>query len=136
MAAHRPVFDPPDNDLAAPFWAAIQAREIRLPKCSNCGSWQWYPDDAGADCPGAELRWEPVAHTGVLHSFSVVHRNFLPDSRTTLPFAVGLVELDGVEGPRLVSTLDRPDGWVVGARVEARFEHDEGGTRLVFTRSG
>jgi len=135
MAVHRPVFDPPGNEVATPFWDAIEAGEIRLPKCSNCGSWQWYPDEAGANCPGAQLQWEPVAQTGVLHSFSVVHRNFLPGAETTVPFAVGLVELDGVEGPRLVSTLDHPEGWAVGDRVRARFEEVEGRSRLVFTRA-
>ena len=56
--ANIPVFDPPaDVEFAAPFWEAIEAEELRLPQCSVCGQWRWYPDDAGS-CTGAEhVKW-------------------------------------------------------------------------------
>jgi uncharacterized OB-fold protein len=38
-----------------------------------------------------------------------------------VPYAVGLVDLDGLDGPRLVATLDGGTAWRVGDRVQATF---------------
>jgi uncharacterized OB-fold protein len=115
------VFDPPPAELAAPFWRAIDALRLVLPRCTLCEQWQWYPPVGGTDCPGGDLRWEEVAETGTLYSFTVVHRSFLPGGRERVPYAVGLVDLDGLDGPRLVATLDGGTAWRVGDRVQATF---------------
>ena len=118
-----PHFDPPpDIDIARPFWEAVERRELFLPRCSGCGRWQWYPDAAGPDCPDAELVWTPVAHTGEVHTMTTVRRGFLPDGRDDPPFVVGFVELDGVEGVRLVVNMAEDDRIRIGSRVRATFE--------------
>jgi uncharacterized OB-fold protein len=126
-----PTYAPPDTDLAAPFWDAVEQGEIRLPRCSVCQRWQWYPSAAGADCAGGELLWEPVAHTGTVHTFTRVERAFLPGGQADVPFVVGFVELDGVEGVRLVSNLV-DDDVRVGMRVGAEFLQHAGRTHLIF----
>jgi uncharacterized OB-fold protein len=123
---------PIDDDLAAPFWAAIDDQRIVLPRCSRCGRWQWYPDDAGADCPGAELQWVPVATTGTLHTMTTVERPFLPGGQADVPYTVVFVELDGVEGPRLVANLSDATNVGIGARVEAIFPKEGDRRRLLF----
>ncbi len=117
-----PHFDPPaDSDMARPFWEAVERRELALPRCSACGRWQWYPDAAGPDCPGAELVWERVATTGAVHTRTTVRRGFLPGGAADPPFVVGFIELDGVDGVRLVANLaDESIG--IGDRVRATFE--------------
>ena len=128
----RPHWEPPaDDDVAAPFWAAIDEERLALPRCSACGRWQWYPDDAGADCPGAELRWEAVATTGTIYTMTTVERAFLPGGQDDVPYTVVLVELDGVDGPRLVANLEGPPAGI-GDRVVATFPADGGRRRLVF----
>lgn len=128
-----PHFEPPANlDLAKPFWEAIARRELALPRCSVCGRWQWYPDAAGPDCAGAELVWEPVATTGEIHTLTTVRRGFLPDGRDDPPFIVAFVELDGVEGVRLVANLADDQRLGIGARVRATFEPLGDRLHLVF----
>jgi uncharacterized OB-fold protein len=118
-----PHFEPPaEFELARPFWDAISRGELALPRCSKCGRWQWYPDAAGPDCAGAELVWEPVATTGEIHTLTTVRRGFLPGGRDDPPFVVAFVELDGVEGVRLVANLADDGRLGVGARVRATFE--------------
>ena len=131
-----PEFEPPALDFAEPFWAAVDRGGLALPRCSVCGRWQWYPEPAGTDCVGGQLRWEPVATTGTLYSFTRVHRSFLPSGADRVPYVVGLVELDGVEGPRLVANLDSDAEYVPGDRVRATFPPNGERAHPVFVRDG
>jgi uncharacterized protein len=131
-----PHFEPPDDELSRPFWDAAARRELQLPRCSGCGRWQWYPDDAGPDCAGAHLVWETVATTGTVHSKTTVRRGFLPGGRDDPPFVVGLVELDGVDGVRLVANLADDPPVAIGARVRAEFEPLGGRLHPVFVPDG
>ena len=124
---------PPFGDeLSAPFWAAIEEGRIVLPRCSECGSWQWYPDEAGCDCPGATLRWEEVAPTGTVYTATRVERAFLPGGQGDVPFTVAFVELDGVDGVRLVTNLAEDAEVGIGDRVRADFVDHDGHKHLVF----
>jgi uncharacterized OB-fold protein len=128
-----PHREPPiDDELAAPFWAAINEERLALPRCSVCGRWQWYPDDAGADCPAGELRWEPVPTTGTIYAKTRVERAFLPDGHDDVPFTVVFVELDGVDGPRLVANLAEDTEANIGDRVVAIFPEEGDRRRLLF----
>jgi uncharacterized OB-fold protein len=130
-----PTYAPPDDDeIAAPFWDAIDHDEIKLPRCSVCGRWQWYPTAAGADCAGGELVWEVVAQRGRLHTYTRVERAFLPGGQADVPFVVGFVELDGVEGVRLVANVvdERVE---VDMPVQATFVDHAGRRHLVFERA-
>jgi uncharacterized OB-fold protein len=117
-----PLLDAPDQPPFAPFWDAIQHRRLALPRCSVCGRWQWYPELEGTDCAGGVLRWEQVATTGTLHTFTRVHRSFLPGGREHVPYLVGFVDLDGVDdGVHLVVNLDDRHEYAIGDRVAAGF---------------
>ena len=117
-----PHYDPPlDDEISAPFWAAIDEERLVLPRCSECGKWQWYPDEAGPDCPGASLVWEPVATTGTVHTATRVERAFLPGGQADVPYVVAFVELDGVDGVRLVTNLADDTEVAIGDRVRAAF---------------
>ncbi len=128
-----PHWEPPsDDDIAAPFWTAIDDEHLVLPRCSVCGRWQWYPDDAGADCAGGELRWEPVPTTGTVHTMTTVERAFLPGGQGDVPFTVAFVELDDVEGVRLVANLAEDAEMGIGDRVQATFPQEGDRRRLLF----
>jgi uncharacterized OB-fold protein len=127
-----PVFhNPPENHLGTSFWEGVDAGELRLGRCSSCQRWQWYPDDVGPCCPGATYEWTAVAGTGTVHTFTTVRRSFLPGA-STAPYTVGLVELDGVDGVRLVSNLDADVEWSIGDRVTVRFDEVDGRAHPVF----
>jgi len=124
-----PLHDPPaDLPQFAPFWEAFNRNRLVLPRCSMCGQWQWYPEIDGTDCTGGELQWEEVPASGTIYSFTRVQRSFLPGGRDRVPFVVGLIDLDGITGPRLVANLDDSDQLAVGSKVTARFE--QLGTRM------
>ena len=127
-----PFYAPPESPVAEPFWDAVRERRLVMPRCSACGRWQWYPDEAGPDCADADYEWVDVAATGVLHTRTRVHRPFLPGSKDALPFSVGLIVLDGVEGPRLVGLLDDDAELAIGDRVRACFVDVDGDVRPLF----
>ena len=57
---------------------------------------------------------------------------FLPGGPDDPPFTVGFVELDGVEGVRLVANLAEDDRIGIGSRVRATFVDHDGHPHLVF----
>jgi uncharacterized OB-fold protein len=103
-----PSFAPPaDDPRAGPFWEATAQGHLALPACPICGAWQWYPL-AGLPChPEATLQWKRVPTEGTIFTFTRVERAFLPAGGEP-PYTLALVELDGVEGPRLVTVLVGP----------------------------
>lgn len=125
-------FDPPTEALMAAYWEAFERHRIALPRCSVCGAFQWYPDAAGPDCLEAVYDWVDVAATGTIHTITRVHRAFLPAAERAVPFSVAMIELDGVEGARLVANVDDDAGIAIGDRIEARFEKSSGRWRPVF----
>jgi uncharacterized OB-fold protein len=130
-----PTFDvPPDITLGRPFWDAIERGELCLPQCSSCRRWHWYPDSVGPCCPGATYDWQPVAGTGTIHTFTRIRRSFLPGA-STAPFTVALVELDGVDGVRLVANLDDAESWTIGDRVRVDFRSTGDRAHPVFVRA-
>ena len=118
-----PHYDPPlDDEISAPLLGGRRRGRARpAAVLVGCGRWQWYPDEAGPDCPGASLVWEPVATTGTLHTTTRVERAFLPGGQADVPYVVAFVELDGVEGVRLVANLADDSEVAIGDRVQAEF---------------
>jgi uncharacterized OB-fold protein len=123
---HYPLIEPPSFPFAQPFWDAVQREQLALPRCSVCRAWQWYPQPAGTCCADGELAWSDVATTGTIYSFSRVHRSFLPGVRPETPYVVGFIDLDGVDGPRLVANLADSPHLAIGARVTASFPRTDG----------
>jgi uncharacterized OB-fold protein len=109
-----------DTDLVRPYWDALERGEMRLPACSLCGTWQWYPFDFIRCHAEASLEWKPVPRTGTVFTFTRVHRGFLPNAVPKAPpYVAALVELDGLPGIRIPTVLINADaaGPQVGMRV-------------------
>ncbi len=94
-----PVADP----VTAAFWESVKAHAMRLQRCTGCGKWIFYPRGLCPHCFSDDLAWEPVAGTGVVHAFTIVHRHPSPAFNAEIPYVVALIELD--EGARLLSNL-------------------------------
>lgn len=115
-----------ENPDTAPFWEATAEGRLALPACSVCGAWQWYPVSGLACHPEAHHEWRHVAGEGRVFTFTRVERAFLPEGGDP-PYTLALVDLDGVEGCRLVTVLVGPgsDCPAIGDRVRlspTRFE--------------
>ena len=110
-----------DSPLVRPYWQALERGELRLPACSVCGAWQWYPFEFIRCHADAELEWKAVPATGTLFTFTRVHRAFLPDANPdSVPYIVALVELDGLAGFRIPALLIGSDTPAIGMRVRLK----------------
>jgi uncharacterized protein len=80
-----------------PFWDGLAAGEFRVPKCDNCGHYNWVPFPACRSCLNEAQTWTPVSRDATVWSFSVVHRG--PGAfNEEVPYAVVLAKL--AEEPR------------------------------------
>ena len=88
----------PEN---APFWEGCKQRRLVLQRCSACHAWLNPPRLRCHACGAAESEWVAVAGKGSIFSWIVVHGRVHPGFADQVPYAVVLVELDGVEGVHL-----------------------------------
>ena len=100
MAITREDFPLPDisDELVAGYFAGAAAGEVRIPRCSACERWCWYPEAACPAC-GAALIWTATSGRATLFSWAVVWRAFLPAFADIVPFVTALVAL--AEDPRV-----------------------------------
>jgi uncharacterized OB-fold protein len=106
VAITRAEFPLPDVDdeLTAGYFAGAAEGELRIPRCTACGRWCWYPEPACPAC-AAELAWTATTGRGTLFSWVVVERAFLPAFTEMVPFVTALVALDDDPAVRVVALL-------------------------------
>ena len=116
----RPL--PVIDDESRPYWEAARDHRLVLQRCGACGRHVFYPRALCPHCHSDALEWVPAAGTGVVHSFTVVHRPPSKAFADRVPYVVALSDLD--EGPRLLSTLRVADPAQarIGQRVSVAFE--------------
>jgi uncharacterized OB-fold protein/acyl dehydratase len=107
----------PDNAF---FWAGVQAGELRIQRCTECGALRHPPGPMCPRCHATKPDHVTARGRGVVHSYVVHHHPPVPG--LTPPYVVALVELD--EGVRMVGNLlGCPPGDVyVGMPVELEFQ--------------
>jgi uncharacterized protein len=129
--AEAPPQPLPDEDTA-PFWQAMAGGRLALCRCTQCRRWLQPPLERCPSC-WAPTAFEPVAGTGQVYSFIVVHQPAIPGYRDRVPYAVALVELDEQPGLRLPGRIVgvAPDDVAVGQRVVAEIEDLAGGSYKV-----
>lgn len=84
------------DPLALPYVEAAQRLSLILQTCNMCGAKQLPPRLRCESCGGLSLGWEPAAGTGMIHTFTVLHR--APDDfhRQRVPYVYAVIELDEV----------------------------------------
>jgi uncharacterized protein len=85
----------------AEFYAFLARGELRLQRCTTCGTWRHPPRHRCAACGSVDAAWEPASGRGQVFTWTVTHRAV--DPAFTPPYAVVVAELE--EGPRLVGNL-------------------------------
>ena len=120
MYASTPL--PSPNALTAPYWQAALQRELKLPRCDDCGKFHFYPRSACPHCHSQKLAWAAVSGKGEVYSFTVVHRAPSKGFEADVPYVVAVIALD--EGPHLMSRLIdvQPDSVRIGQRVTVDFQ--------------
>jgi uncharacterized protein len=116
-------------DSTATFWAFAAAGEFRVQECAACQSVLFPPRGICRGCHGTTLEWVPAPRQGVVHSFTINRREWVPGQK--VPNAICLVEFDLGQGrPFRVLGVGTPavapDGWAIGLPVTIRFDFPEG----------
>ena len=104
-AAARPV--PAPNDTTAPFWEAAADHVLTLARCGECATLTLPPEPVCTACGGTEreITFEPVGGSGVIRSWTIVRRSFLPGFDDDVPFVLVDVALDAQPDVRLIGRL-------------------------------
>lgn len=117
----------PDRDTQA-WWDATRGRQLRVQRCRDCGHAQHYPRALCTACGGDALEMAPTRGTGLVETFTVVHR--APYEGLHPPYVVGLVRL--AEGPQLLTNIVgcAPEDVRCGMPVAVTWERLEDGRHL------
>ena len=113
LAAARPR----DDRLDAPHWEGLQVGEVRLQRCTRCGSWIWAPQPLCPRCHSFDLAWLAVEPAGAVYSWTRTWQPFTSELSGHVPFVVVLAELPAAGGRRLLGVLR--DGDCADVRVGA-----------------
>jgi uncharacterized OB-fold protein len=117
---------PVDDDLdTGGFFEAARRHELVIRVCNACEAVLHMPRAYCHTCGSWDGRWQPVAPSGSVYSWTVVAHQVHP--AYPVPYTVVLVELDELPAARLVGYLDGTPELTAGQPVEAWFETlDEG----------
>lgn len=120
-----PLPEPTADD--AEFWEACKRREFRFQRCAACRAWRFPPMPLCRECTSPEFNWELVPGRGRVFTYTVVHHIVEPALAGRGPYNVVVVELDGVEGVRMISNLVdvEEDELEIGMPVELVWESVE-----------
>jgi uncharacterized protein len=115
---------PAITDDTRPFWDACRRHALAIQRCTGCGAFRHPPAPVCWRCRSFAHEWTTASGRGTVFSHAVVHRAFLPELESRVPYTVVAVTLDDVPGVRLVSNLVEatPGAVRVGLAVEVVFE--------------
>lgn len=115
------------NEFIQPFWDAAKRDKIVSAKCTNCGTFRLPPAPYCFECQHREIEWVELPGTGRVYSFVVVRHPLAEMLQPVVPYASGIVELDGTQGAgsrMIVNFIDCDvETLQIGDAVRAVFEH-------------
>ncbi len=119
------------------YWRALGRRELLLKRCAACGATHHPRRMLCSRCTSTDLGWVPAKGRGTVYSFSEVHRAPSPAYAASVPYTLGLIELE--EGVHFFCRILSEDGGriAVGAAAALDFRVLEAGYLLpVFVVGG
>ena len=104
------------------FYDRLREHELVYQRCADCGETVFPLRTLCPHCAGEDLALEVSARRGTLYSFTTQHRAAHPHFADSVPYSLGLVDLD--EGIRVFASVDgiAPGELVVGMPVEVAFD--------------
>ena len=131
-----PLPDVTDRELAG-YWEGCSHNELRVQKCGKCGTFRWPPRSACAECQSFDAAWTPVAQEGELFTWTVVGQTPQEGFSALTPYAVAVVQLDGVPVRMLGYVDEDPKTLVAGERLHTKFVRKSDQVNLpVWVRAG
>ncbi len=87
------------------YWAGAAAGELRMPRCTACRRFCWYPDGNCRGCGAEQVTWERMTGRAKLFTWVVLEHAFLPQYGRDLPFVSALVALEEAPGVRVPTRI-------------------------------
>lgn len=119
----EPKAVPRPTPETAEYWSAAGRGELRLPFCTECQDYVFYPRAACPSCWSTELVWTTLSGRARLFSYLISHLA-APGFEDDVPYAIAIVELD--EGPKLMSSIvgvpQTPEALVLDMPLAVEFE--------------
>ena len=106
------------------FFANAREGRLTVRRCNGCDRVLHMPVQLCRDCGSWDGRWEEVAGTGFIYSWTVVEHQVHP--RYPTPYTIVLVELNDHTSVRFVGRLDGTPDLAVERRVEVDFAEADG----------
>ena len=105
------------------FWEGCKAHELRLLRCTRCGTYVHHPAPMCHACNATDLDWAQVSGQGRVYTWIVVHHAPLPGFQEDTPYVVAWVELEEQPGLRLLSNVVgcAPEDMAAGMPVRVEF---------------
>ncbi|GAA2901595.1 OB-fold domain-containing protein [Streptosporangium fragile] len=106
------------------YWDACRRGELVIQRCTACDRRVHLPAPECPHCGGTDLPYEPVSGDGTVHTFTVVHRSFVPEFRGREPYVLAWIDLP--EGVRAFGQVVEcpPDLVRIGMPVRVTFVDD------------
>ncbi len=94
--------------------------------CGNCGQVQLIPRALCSSCHAVALAWKQSAGSGIVLTFTVVHRAPLPAFKEETPYGIAIIDMD--EGFRLMVNVSAriQSELAIGRRVRLGLREVEG----------
>lgn len=104
------------------FYDRLRQHELVFQRCRTCGDTVFPLRTICPHCSSEELALEVSARRGTLYSFTTQYRAAHPHFADSVPYSLGLVDLN--EGVRVFASVGgvSPDGLTIGMPVELVFE--------------
>jgi len=93
------------DEESAPFFDYAAAGELRVQRCSACGTRRVPPRPMCHACGSTDVEWELLSGRGRVWSFAVPHPPLLPAYAAVAPYNVVVVEAEEDPAIRFVGNL-------------------------------
>jgi uncharacterized OB-fold protein len=87
--------------LTAPFWQGCTEGRLLFQRCESCASANFPPTEHCRQCLSPALKWERSSGSGIVYSWTVVHRAATPVFET--PYAPAIIDL--AEGYQILTNI-------------------------------
>lgn len=99
-----------------PYWNALAAGQLELPRCKACGRWHWPAVFRCGECGAWDMNWQPVEMRGRLFSWTRSWHAFGGSEGLGVPYVSLVVELPQAGDRRVLGVLIGDDaGLAIGA---------------------
>lgn len=114
----------------AGYWEGVARDELRVKQCGQCGTFLHPRRIVCSGCGSSALAWKKSPGRGTIYTYSCVHRAPRPEFKDSLPYFVGIIELE--EAVYLFSRVFAKAHAAVqiGAPVQVEFRRLETGEKL------